>query len=529
MTPLKGREPEGSQATRSEALAPLMSSPIIHDYAQLSTHLERYKSHDMTTIPLIPGGKRPLKKGWQRLSSEEQWSRVTTTANVGVRAGDGDLLILDCDDLPTGELLWRWLEGLGVNVVGVHTRRGCQFYVRTEVPMDFTKSKMPSDFEGDVLGRRSYGVAVPSVVDGWTYKSIGELGSMPVVEWRDLSWLVPARQVASPDALHDEVLTSEGLPVKLLKRPMSQKVKAQLNWLRSATQGQSMNGYTSRSEVVRAAVLELSILGWSFEDIRQVMPRYKGSKWLWQDFQRATTYIANYGERPALLEALSRPPEFEGRNRSRDLTTWRAVVSYAWQVGSSQLAIPQREVAMLAGCSSRTAWKSLRRLEHAGALVRVSTSREETATCYLLKNGAKVTNIHSSVCVSKRESKQQQSELWSYSCLGTSAGIVWGCLTTVPQRIKDLSNISGLSKWTVSRALRKLEDQGLTSKVTGGWVRGSTPLEEVEAVWSCSQRQETRRKRFERERQTYRRRFKDLTKHDICVKHLRDAPAHALC
>ncbi|HET6405683.1 MAG TPA: bifunctional DNA primase/polymerase, partial [Candidatus Thermoplasmatota archaeon] len=57
-----------------------------------------YRALGFATIPLVPRGKRPLRKGWLA-GGEEQWDGAPARANLGVLTGarSGGLVVLDFD------------------------------------------------------------------------------------------------------------------------------------------------------------------------------------------------------------------------------------------------------------------------------------------------------------------------------------------------------------------------------------------------------------------------------------------------
>jgi len=445
-----------------------------------------------------------MSKGWQTRSANELWLNAPSDANLGI-LGDGILVQVDCDDLETSGILWKHQEGLGINVVGVLTKRGDRFYLRvTDLP-DFKTLKMKDPFLGEVINKWQ-GVGAPSVVEGWQYKLFGDLSNIPVVEWRDFVWLLPEVEVATLQL--PNVTCNTVVPVKLLKRPAPAHTKQMLVWLETAREGQPVtfgdHVYPSRSEVVRSVLCTLILYGWTFEDVTKVI-NYKGFAWLEQDYQRAVAKVSSTGLRPELLELYRNPPAFEGRTRGTDKRVFQAVVSLAWLANSMQTYATVRDVATLTGSGIATAWRALQRMCRGGVLVSAGTTDEDANIYRVPTSGQSGTN--STVCSSANAFNALQS-LWQSSCLGTTAGAVYGFLSAEPKNASDLAELVQCHRRTAKRNLAKLAREGLATSTGQGWVRGKETLEAVGTRWDVAGRAEKRRKQFARERRAYRRMLK---------------------
>lgn len=135
------------------------------------TWREFYRSLGFATIPLVPRGKRPLRKGWLE-AGEEQWNGAPARANVGILTGSrsGGLVVLDFDTRDGPErVLGMTPQQLAVVTIVVETSRGWHVYARA----DGVASGTPR--EGlDVRGEGGMVVAPPSVhPSGHAYAFVG--------------------------------------------------------------------------------------------------------------------------------------------------------------------------------------------------------------------------------------------------------------------------------------------------------------------------------------------------------------------
>lgn len=133
-------------------------------------------------VPLVPRGKRPLRKGWIASATtepariEEAW-RSCPEANVGIACGSG-LVVLDADS-PAGEAI---VEELGMPpTTTVQTARGTHYYLSGYAPKNGVQVATDLDV-------RSHGglVAAPGSIHGPTGH---------VYEWITPPWETPPAPV----------------------------------------------------------------------------------------------------------------------------------------------------------------------------------------------------------------------------------------------------------------------------------------------------------------------------------------------
>jgi len=132
-------------------------------------------------IPLKPGGKEPLIKGWpEKATTDEaqirEWWGRWSNANIGIatgRFGGGYFCVLDFDPRNGGD----WFDDVGEDVLPatwvVHTGRGGRhFYYRTRGLLPNAQLDVGVDLKGD----GGYVVAPPSILLDEKGKKVGEYG-----------------------------------------------------------------------------------------------------------------------------------------------------------------------------------------------------------------------------------------------------------------------------------------------------------------------------------------------------------------
>lgn len=130
-----------------------------------------YRELGFATIPLVPRGKRPLRKGWLD-GGDEQWVNVPAAANIGILTGarSGGLVVLDFDtrDGPERELGMSARQ-LAVVTIVVETARGWHVYARADgVACGTPREGLDVRAEGGMV------VAPPSVhPSGHVYAFVG--------------------------------------------------------------------------------------------------------------------------------------------------------------------------------------------------------------------------------------------------------------------------------------------------------------------------------------------------------------------
>ncbi|MCJ7831530.1 MAG: bifunctional DNA primase/polymerase [Dehalococcoidia bacterium] len=339
-----------------------MSAPTI-----AAAWAEFYRHAEIDTVPLPAGAKRCALKQWPIRDSRELWDHADRHANIAVRSGGHGLLVFDCDDFSTAEYVVRWLEGLGLmDVPGAVTRRGQHVYVRTSIPAGFTSAKFsPADFEGELRGNRSYSVAPPSVVGDWQYRPVGDVHAIPVIEWRDVRWLVPEEK---PD-----LSTSAAPPIPILRRNLPARAKRLAAQLEQAPKGVPVDKYPSRSEALWAYWALGISAGQSYRELRRQLGDIDYTdRWLQQDHRRAIAAMQTVGVRPQLEQLYALVPMLvrrkDPRSQRTDTIVLKGCIGLAWAGSGMDWVIHSPDVAKATGLSRRTVDDSLKRLERCGML-----------------------------------------------------------------------------------------------------------------------------------------------------------------
>ncbi|MFA5860674.1 MAG: bifunctional DNA primase/polymerase [Candidatus Thermoplasmatota archaeon] len=133
--------------------------------------LAAYRELGFATIPLVPRGKRPIRKGWLT-RGDAQWEGAPPDANFGILTGarSGGLVVLDFDTRDGPErVLGMTPEQLAIVTIVVETARGWHVYARAEgVASGTPRAGLDLRGEGGMV------VAPPSVhPSGHVYTFVG--------------------------------------------------------------------------------------------------------------------------------------------------------------------------------------------------------------------------------------------------------------------------------------------------------------------------------------------------------------------
>jgi len=222
-----------------------------------------YAALGFATIPLVPCGKRPLRKGWLD-GRESQWEGAPARANIGILTGarSGGLVVLDFDTRDGPErVLGMTPQQLAIVTIVVETSRGWHVYARG----DDVASGTP--LEGlDVRGEGGMVVAPPSVhPSGGVYAFVGTCRSVV-----SLDAIAPMLSMRSPEP---------SAPIDALQEAESwiglQAPKLQEAW-RRLKEPPSGSFDASRADFAIARCLWEG--GWSREDAVVVLLALPGSR-----------------------------------------------------------------------------------------------------------------------------------------------------------------------------------------------------------------------------------------------------------
>lgn len=152
--------------------------------------LQYYADRGLTTLPLRPREKRPLRSGW-RTPFPDAWMDTPADANVGILCGvaSGGLVVLDFDsrDGPR-EVLCMRAEELAVHTLVVRTARGWHVYAR-----DASARTCSPQVGLDVRAEGSLVVAPPSIHPaGVGYELVN--ADAPIAALADLGFALVSRK-----------------------------------------------------------------------------------------------------------------------------------------------------------------------------------------------------------------------------------------------------------------------------------------------------------------------------------------------
>lgn len=234
---------------------------------------EHYARLGLTTIPLRPREKRPLRKGWLS-GSQEHWNGVPDNVNIGILTGapSGGLVVLDFDTRDGPEdVLGMTPEQLAVVTIVTETSRGWHVYARgTGIASSTPREGLDVRSDGGMI------VAPPSVhPSGHQYRFISTCQT-----------IVPIEAIAP--AVHEERLASDP-PFEDVERWIAaQAPRLQEAW-RRLRDAPSRSFDASKADFAIACCLAEA--GYAPEVVSTILMRLPGSR------------AAHRGESYALLTA----------------------------------------------------------------------------------------------------------------------------------------------------------------------------------------------------------------------------------
>jgi len=496
----------------------------------LSRWRGRWEGAGVPTIPLQPGRKTPVCTAWQVRSSADQWHQVGGSdfrGNVGTIMGGGNAVI-DCDAPETVKAVVAGLAGMGVNpgrlpqVQTLHQDH-LQFYIRVDgAPEAGAYVHLAPDVGPGELrfGPGSYVCAPCSEVDGVRYRFVNGwpelLPTLRPISWQDLTWLIAP---VAPDA--GTIL--ERPPIPLLRRPMPARAETLLRCLATASKGEPIKAYASRSEAEAAVTAMLILSGWDLADIegefeRRLPGHYResrnGKRYLARTYAQALGVLASSPTRLQIVNVYedAQAAAWPGRGGLLERAVFCGLLSIAWQCDSLEVNASVRCLAEAAAASKRGVQNALDRLGVAGLVYRVQgwhadyasgelvvtantwrvtgepcpISRQRTHVLGVLgaERGAAVGGAAGAAeaaavwpMAHELDTGAALAELWTR--VGRSAGAIYGHLGAEPRIVKDLAELTGKHRHTVTTALDRLVAWDLAERTPGGWVRGAGNLADV--------------------------------------------------
>lgn len=492
---------------------------------------QEYSAVGIDVIPLHPNTKRPLCDGWPELDITLQWTDAPRTANGGIRH-NGHVLNIDADNKAvssTSEHVSNGLAGLGITatpIVQTASGIGRAFYIRCEdAPDGVALRKLSASIGAGELrvGAGAMSVLPPSRIDGRAYELLaGDWHAMPVVQWRDLLWLLPAQRT---------VTQADALPVRLVWRYAPRGTAELFTAIANANAGDAVGRYSSRSDAEAAIVTRLILSGWPFAEVLQEFKRrncgHYGDAGRHADRYLATTYanalaaIMAHDVRQAVAidYNAAEADAWPGRTGNSDKAVYMALLSECYKAGAVETTASVRELSEHAAVAVGTASKSLQRLAVAGRLQRSQAASQDgqTAAVWRIDNrlavieqvsqikDCSITATPPIVTSVQLLPVYEVAELSSRAGLGKSAVSVYRQLDTFKAvTVSELARRTGRSRGTVRTGLQTLAHYSLAAVTDGGtWLAGTNTLESVARELDCIGLADTRRQRHEHERAKY--------------------------
>lgn len=481
-----------------------------------------YLDHGIEPIPLYANGKSPIGDGWQHRPLSDLWCDAPLNANIGVRHGNGTINI-DCDQSKGPETfsnVKRGLDGLGVTeppIVQTASVIGRGVYLRcNDIGDGVAFRKLSADIGAGELrfGVGSLSVLPDSQVNGNTYKLIsGSWQALPVVQWRDLLWLLPLQRVITAD---------ESISIRLRYHAESSRINDLFDKIGQTAKGQAVGKYPSRSEAEAAIVAGYILNGWTFEQINDEFRRRGighfaeadryAERYLYTTYVNALAEILSSPIREALTGEYQRAAvaAWPGRTGASDQFAYLSVIAECWAAGAFEASVSVREVAEYSAVGTITASRALKRLAQGDYIRLISSASDDGAFARVYRlsgeNGTRVTEIRVPLSTPPPVPYSTPPELAARDALGKSALIVYQHLDSFSARsIKQLARVTGRARSTVKRALDRLSRYQLAIVTDGGaWVTGPNDLETVARDFDCEARAAQRRNRHTTEREWYR-------------------------
>jgi hypothetical protein len=364
------------------------------DMQSIQEAQQQYAHFGFDTLPLRPGTKWAILRGWQYLTPDEMWKRINIDVNIGLRAGGkSKLAIIDCDEIKkqgTFQNFQYWMDGLGYKlgdypVVQTASGDGRHIYVSLIGNIIGNISKLSEEFGAGEFryGPGAYVVAPPSIVNQSIYSLlIGDYRQLPRLAVKDIIPIL--RNQDSTQEIGKKTRRIPRLALALLK-------------------GQTWDKYHSRSEAEYALILSLINAGYSFENVLNLFYTYPAAgkfkdlysinpkraiTWLRRTYDEASRWGATHESKArqivqALISKAQSTP-WPGRTGLCDRAIYIAHCDIAYRAGQLKYYASTRQLANLAGTSSMTAADATRRLCRDGLLVLEIPATADLANIYRL-------------------------------------------------------------------------------------------------------------------------------------------------
>lgn len=510
---------------------------------------DRFQRIGLLVIPVRPGGKEPLCRGWTERPPGDQWresrDRGVKYPNYGLVPGNG-WIFFDPDSERGRVALDHELTRLGVSIARVQsaTPGHGHLYARIkDLPAGLqSKFELAPDYgPGDVrVGLGSFVVAPPSKVNGNRYRFERRNTPEKVISGRALTWEGLARFLRDGGRVLYAPVTE--LPVSFPYNPeipqwIAYGLKLLAGWHKPS--GPERAGlrvtlpatgekreYSSRSEAEQAFITGLIGRGWGFDQIHDLFedtqpghyaelktPRRRG-EYLETSYNNAINYVASAGVRPLvaawLADAQTRP--WPGRTGELDRRVFIALLTVAWVHNTTAPYASIREIMRLAGASLAGVQNAIKRLISDGWIT--PEGKHQGTNVYRIDGSQWATadpgKWERSVIAVKPGPERRiddlpgGGELWTAGKLGRTAGTVYAILSDTPQRVTAIARRIGKHHATVSRALARLADHGLAAGDGDGWRVGRGDPAAVAHEYRAQQDGAARTRAIRRQQTAYR-------------------------
>ena len=448
-----------------------------------------YRSLGFDPLPLPSGTKRIAIRDWQRRDPADLWAEVPGDANIAIRCGGAcHLAVIDCDDRTiagTSQRVTSFLGSLGIDTGSYPVIRsasgGQHMYLRLSDQAEGSLRKLSLEMGAGELryGPGAYVVAPPSQVDGNPYRVLaGDFSSIPCVDWRDLSPLLPvsvegqarpASQSLIPYQSH-----ANGVPTRVLsmlaghgrdRYPSGSEYDQAIltHWL-------NHNPEISFGEVLREFAMRARF--GRYHDLR-LRSESSARGYLHRSFIKANEFTSQESSTRLDLHAwICRTEDecWEGIVGLRQKAIYLAHLSIAHAAGRLDYSASVRQLSLASGQTTDLVVRVTQDLIQSGKLALVRRGRAIHPNRYAVLITPS-TLTHSRGIVPSVESPRyvdlMRNNLFAPSALGLSGAEIYWRLLSQPLTQKDLACQAGLSAATVRRALDKLASLEAPDCTTG--------------------------------------------------------------
>lgn len=489
----------------------------------------RWQAASIDVIPITPNSKKSKVRGWQLRDPQSQWQDADPNSNLAVRVGGNHVCGIDCDSPTTTENIKKRLADMGLVLPEVETISGGRhLYTKISgIPENITWKRLCDDLgPGEFRARKAYMLAPCSTIDGNEYKFVlgnpEAIARLPLLHWSDFTWLISP---AAPSKPQKGIAGISQLPIPLIRRGMPERAEYLFDLLATASKGQQVDKYTSRSEAEAAIVTILLLVGWTFEEILQeFFTRQPGHfkeqrnmvRYATRTYQNVTAHLMQSPVRKQIKNCYLKAQlcAWPGRGGGLALATYQGFLAICWQFQTWEINASVRNLAQFAAASPQGVVNAIEYLKARNLIKLVSCGNLDEASRY------QVIQIELEITGHKSQGELGYvgglgCEMWSYANLGRSAGMIYPLLSKTPINEHELSERTGKCAKTICKNLGKLQKDGLAKKVKSGrgptnrlWVIGDTDINDLLQAPDLLKAETLRRNRFELQSKAWRARFK---------------------